>query len=119
MLGCDEAGALELTGCPGMARTPVGVRGVIGERDVIPAGVAGVPVDYTIGRIELIQRMGEATDHDHRRPGGPRKPGEAAGDADEGGGVAQPTGPLGKRTVAGFILTAGRHLGNDQAIGVV
>ena len=55
----NQAGALELPVRALVARTPEEILVIELEGRVIPAGIAGVPVDDPIGRGELVIRMRE------------------------------------------------------------
>ena len=117
-VGGDQPGALELPRRAGMARAPQEILVVEPHPLVVPAAVAGVPVDDAIWRGEFVGRVGKATDHHHlaaRRPG---QPGQPTGQADEELRMAQPACPLGQRPVAGLVLRAVRNMRPHQALAV-
>src|SRR5215469_14386599 len=115
LLSGDQPRAFELSGRAGMARAPQKILVVEALPDVIPAAIAGVPVDHPVWRGELVGRMGETADQHHWRAGRPGEPGEAAGEADKKFRVAQPSRPLGQRPVTGLILRAVRNVRPDDA----
>src|SRR5579883_329274 len=83
LLGGDQACAFELARRAGMARAPEEVLVVKQHARVVPAGIAGMPVDHAIGCRELVYRMGEAADQHDRRAGRPGEPGEPAAETDK------------------------------------
>src|SRR4029077_14932515 len=60
----------------------------------------------------------EAADHHHRRADRPGEPGEAAREADEEIGVAQPVRAFEKRPAAGLVLDAVRDVVPYEAVAV-
>src|SRR5690348_16654577 len=77
----DQPRALEMSGRILMARTPEEILVVEPVPRIVPATVAGVPVDHPIRGCELVGRMCESADQHHRttrRPGEPRQTGGEA-----------------------------------------
>ena len=110
MLGGDGPRALELTWRARVAGAPQEIVVIEAALRVVPAAIAGVVVDHPIGRGELVRRVGEATDHDHRCSHRPGEPGEPARQTDEEIGVAKPARPFRERPVAGLVLDTVRDL---------
>ena len=79
LLGGDEACAFELPVVALVAGAPEEVEMVEILPHVVPAGMAGVVVDDTVRRRELVGRMREAGDHHHGHFASPGEPGETAG----------------------------------------
>ena len=68
----NQARALELARRAPVTRATQKIRSVEGDQWVIPAAVAGMIVDHSVGSSELVKRMCEAADH---HDGGPDSPG--------------------------------------------
>ena len=117
-VGGDQPGAFELPRRAGVARAPQEVLVVEAVPHVVPAAVAGVPVDHPVRRGEFVGRVGEAADQHHRHAGRPGQPGQPAAEADERLGMPQPARPLGQRPVAGLVLRAVRDVVPHQARAV-
>ena len=73
LLDRDEARAFELARRVLVAWAPEEILVIEAMARIVPATVAGVMVDDSIGGDELVERMGEARDHHH---GGSHRPGE-------------------------------------------
>jgi len=76
---CDQAGALKMTGSVLMAGAPHEVIVLEALSGVIPATIAGVPVNHAKRCGELVDRVSEARDQHDRRAHSPSHPGQAAG----------------------------------------
>ena len=70
----DQARAFKLARRILVARTPKKVLVIEAEMGIVPAAVAGVVVDHPVRCGELVERMGEAADHNNRPSQRPRKP---------------------------------------------
>ena len=118
VFGGDQPGAFELPRRAGMARTPQKVLVIETMPRVVPAAVAGMPVDHPVRRREFVGRMREATDQHHRTACRPRQPRQPAAQPDETRRMPQPARPLGQWPVARLILHAVREVGPHQAAAV-
>src|SRR5579862_5996045 len=115
MLGGDKTGALELPRRIFVAWTPQEILVIEPVAHVIPAAVAGVIIDHTIGRIKFVRWVRESRNHHNRRstrPGEPRKP---ARETNKKFGVLEPARTLGNRSIACLILCAMRQVIPNQA----
>src|SRR5262245_39025265 len=74
VLDRDQPRAFELAWGIFVARAPQKVFVLEAQMRIVPAPVASMIVDDAIGRRKLVDRMGEAGDHHHRRSHGPSKP---------------------------------------------
>src|SRR5262249_6032339 len=101
-----------------MTRAPEEVLVVEVMPNVVPAAVAGIIVDYAGGCGELVGRVGEAADHDDRRPDPPGEPCEPAGRPDEELSMLEPAGAFGKRPVAGLVLGSVWDVVPDESVAV-
>ena len=60
--------------------------------------------------VNLVGRMGEAADHQHRRAGRPGQPRQPAAEPDECRGMPQPSRAFRQRPVSGLVLHAVRDM---------
>src|ERR1700733_6060634 len=101
-----------------MPRTPEKILMVEAMAWIVPARVAGVPVDHPIWCRKFVARMREAADQHHRATDGPCEPRQARGKADKQWGVTQQAGQLDQRPVTGLVFRAMRDLGPHQAVAM-
>lgn len=93
----DEARTFKLARRVLMPGAPQEVVMVKPLRGVIPAGVAGMPVNDAVRRFKLIGGMCEAGDHHDLGARSPGQPGQTGTEADKRIRMLQPAGALGQR----------------------
>ena len=85
------------------------------DAHVVPAGMAGMVVDDTVRRGELVCRMRETGDHHHRDLATPCEPAQAGTQTDEEIGVLDEVDPLLKRQGSGEVLRPPGDVIPDQS----
>src|ERR1700733_1374720 len=102
----NQPRAFELARCALVARAPEEILMVEPKPGIVPTTVAGMIIDHSVRRFELVGRVRETGNHHDRRAAGPGEPGKSAGKADKKRGMLEQAETLGQRFVAGVVFRA-------------
>ena len=85
---------------------------------VVPAGIAGMKVNNTVGSVKFVGWVGEAGNHDHWHVTAPSQPGKTTGNANKKVGILDEIDTFLQWQIAGKIFATVRDVIPNKALAM-